>query len=208
MATIRQAYARASAPAIFRTSEQIHTFFSGFELVPPGLTDVTRWAPYAAMHPARVSSVNFLAGIGYKQPPPRSATEHDPSVREWPLQDSLGLRALDLAPSCARKHASQIVQEWGLPGLADATELVVSELTTNAVNASRDLLSPVVQISLFSDRSCVVVHVWDGSNHMPERQHADLDTEGGRGLLIVESLCSEWGAYPSAGGKAVWAMIK
>jgi anti-sigma regulatory factor (Ser/Thr protein kinase) len=86
--------------------------------------------------------------------------------------------------------------------------LVVSELTTNAVNASRDLPSPVVQLWLVSDRSCLIIHVWDGSNHMPERQHADLDKEGGRGLLIVESLCAEWGAYRSAGGKAVWAMIK
>jgi anti-sigma regulatory factor (Ser/Thr protein kinase) len=208
MAAIRQAYAHASAPAVFRTGEQVRRFFSGFEVAPPGLVDVTRWAPHAAMRPARPSTVNFLAGVGYKQSPVRPAPEHGLGVREWPLQSHLGLRALDTAPSCARKHARQIVQEWGLAPLADATELIVSELTTNAVRASRDLLSPVVQLWLVSDHNCVVIHVWDGSKHMPERQHADLDTEGGRGLLIVEALCSEWGTYMSAGGKAVWAMIK
>jgi S-adenosyl methyltransferase len=208
MATIRQAYADAMAPAVFRTNEQVHAFFSGFEIVSPGLADVTRWGPYAATRPAPPSGLNFLAGIGYKQPAVRLESEHGPSVRDWPLHSHLELRALDTAPSCARKHARQIVQEWGLSALADATELVVSELTTNAVKASRDLLSPVLQLWLVSDHSCVVIHVWDGSKHMPERQYADLDTEGGRGLLIVDAFCSEWGTYTSASGKAVWAMIK
>jgi hypothetical protein len=207
MATIRQAYAHASSPAVFRTGEQVHGFFAGFELLPPGLVDVTRWAPYA-MHPARTSTLNFLAGIGYKSPPVRSVPGHGTSGREWPLVSHLRLRALDTAPSCARKHVRQIVQEWGVAALADATELVVSELTTNAVKASRDLFAPVIQLWLFSDRNCIVVNVLDGSNHTPKKQNVGLDAEDGRGLLVVESLCSEWGTYPSAGGKVVWAMIK
>ena len=80
MAAIRQAYAHASAPAVFRTGEQVHRFFSGFELAPPGLVDVTRWGPHAAMRPARPSTVNFLAGVGYKQSPVRPAPEHGPGV--------------------------------------------------------------------------------------------------------------------------------
>jgi hypothetical protein len=37
--------------------------------------------------------------------------------------------------SCARLHARHLVWEWGLNGLADSTELFVSELVTNAVKA-------------------------------------------------------------------------
>ena len=42
---------------------------------------------------------------------------------------------------------------------------------------------------------------------MPVRQDAELDEESGRGLMLVEHLSSEWGAYRKADGKVVWALI-
>jgi anti-sigma regulatory factor (Ser/Thr protein kinase) len=104
-------------------------------------------------------------------------------------------------------HAKQVVREWGLAALADTTELIVSELVTNAIRASAGLLSPVVRLWLVSDLNCVVIHVWDGSNEMPVRQNAGPDSERGRGLLLVESLSRDWGWYRKATGKVAWAMI-
>jgi len=125
----------------------------------------------------------------------------------WPLRDDLELGALPTAAGCARLHARQIVLEWGLPALADTAELLVSELVTNAIRASRGLASPVVRLSLVSDRNCLVIRVWDGADQMPVRRNAEPDSECGRGLLLVESLSADWGSYRKASGKVVWAVI-
>lgn len=43
IAAIEDAYKTASAPAVFRTPEQIHGFFDGLSLVSPGLADMMSW---------------------------------------------------------------------------------------------------------------------------------------------------------------------
>jgi anti-sigma regulatory factor (Ser/Thr protein kinase) len=125
----------------------------------------------------------------------------------WPLHSRLELAALDTAPACARKHARAVVIEWGLAAMADTVELLTSELVTNAVQASQGLPSPVVKLWLVSDGQSVVVHVWDASDQMPVRQDADPDSASGRGLLLIETLSKDWGAYRKANGKVVWALI-
>jgi anti-sigma regulatory factor (Ser/Thr protein kinase) len=125
----------------------------------------------------------------------------------WPLHSHLELGALPTAAGCARLHAKQIILEWGMPALADTAELLVSELITNAIRASRRLASPVVRLALASDRNCLVIRVWDGADQMPVRRDAGPDSESGRGLLLVESLSADWGWYRKANGKVVWAML-
>jgi anti-sigma regulatory factor (Ser/Thr protein kinase) len=134
-------------------------------------------------------------------------TSEPESPPRWPLQSRLELAALDTAPACARKHAKAVLLEWGLPTLADTAELLVSELITNAVRASAALPSPVVGLWLVSDGQSIVAHVRDGSNVMPERRDADPDSASGRGLLLVETLGKDWGAYRKATGKVVWVLI-
>jgi len=56
----------------------------------------------------------------------------------WELHSALSIGALATATPCARLHARNVVCEWGLHDIADAVELVVSELVTNAVKASID----------------------------------------------------------------------
>jgi anti-sigma regulatory factor (Ser/Thr protein kinase) len=125
----------------------------------------------------------------------------------WPLTSHLELGALPTAVSCARLHARQVLIEWGMSAQAHTAELLVSELVTNAVRASSDLLSPVVRVWLSSDRSTIAIRVWDGSADMPVRQDAEPDSECGRGLLLVDSLSEDWGSYPKAEGKVVWVLI-
>jgi hypothetical protein len=60
---------------------------------------------------------------------------------------------------------------------------------------------------LSSDLDCVLIRVWDGDRQMPVRQEAGPDEESGRGLMLVEHLSSEWGAYWKADGKVVWALV-
>jgi hypothetical protein len=56
----------------------------------------------------------------------------------------------------------------------------------------------------------VVIQVWDRCDRLPVRRDAEPDSEGGRGLLLVDSLSTEWGSYPpeGAGGKVVWAVVR
>jgi anti-sigma regulatory factor (Ser/Thr protein kinase) len=100
---------------------------------------------------------------------------------------------------------------WGLPHLADTAELLVSELVTNAVQASQRQEQapgvPVIWLWLASDAASIAIHVWDGSEAMPERQVATTEQDSGRGLMLVEALSKEWGVHREAGGKVVWVVI-
>jgi anti-sigma regulatory factor (Ser/Thr protein kinase) len=140
-------------------------------------------------------------------------------TRRWPLRSQLDLGALPSAVPCARLHARLITWEWGLAPLAEAVELVVSEIVTNAVLASaspagdralaRACGVPVVQLRLATDRQRVLVQVWDGSPSMPRRQQPGPGLESGRGLLLVEALSVGWGTHvpPGSDGKTVWCVI-
>jgi hypothetical protein len=54
----------------------------------------------------------------------------------WPLRSSLELGALSSAVPCACLHVKHVLWEWGLNSLAERAELLVSELITDAVNAT------------------------------------------------------------------------
>ncbi len=138
------------------------------------------------------------------------------SARDWPLQSYLELGALPSAVPSARLHARFVVAEWGLESIADTVELIVSELVTNAVKASRELEHlPPVWLGLSADDRQVLVAVWDGNEEPVQTLVAggdglpDLDAESGRGLLLVESLSTDWGVYwpKDSLGKVVWGVV-
>jgi len=120
----------------------------------------------------------------------------------------------------ARLHARLVVTEWGLSELAEVVELVVSELVTNSVQASEELTGsryhklwrpgrPPVRLWVQSDQRWVLIQVWDGNDRVPVRQDAGPEAEGGRGLLLVETLSEACGVYKPhcSSGKIVWAMV-
>jgi anti-sigma regulatory factor (Ser/Thr protein kinase) len=129
---------------------------------------------------------------------------------EWPLSSFLELGALAGAVPCARLHARQVVWEWGLTGLSQDIELLVSELITNAVQASQSTRQAAsVRLWLLSERTRVLILVWDASGRPPVRMDADQEAEGGRGLMLVEAISDQWNWYSvqdREGGKVVWAL--
>jgi anti-sigma regulatory factor (Ser/Thr protein kinase) len=126
-------------------------------------------------------------------------------------QTWLPLAALPTAPGAARGHVRSVAREWGLADLADTAELLASELITNAVQASAKLRTvdpPVVLLWITSDGISMVIHVWDASPEMPVRVDPGELEDGGRGLLLVETLSKDHGVYRKAdGGKTVWCLI-
>jgi hypothetical protein len=113
----------------------------------------------------------------------------------------------------ARAHARAVLAEWGLAELAETTELLVSELTSNALQASRVLPQPLpspVRLWLWANRLGVSVTVWDANPEPPVLREVSENDVRGRGLLIVSVLSGQqWGWYkhPELGGKCVWCEI-
>lgn len=109
------------------------------------------------------------------------------------------------AAQAARAHLRATLDVWGLPGLRDVGELVVSELVTNAVLHSG---APTL-LTLRHDRATarLSVGVADGSSRHPAPRAADEDALGGRGMHIVEAVSERWWVAPRGGGKTVWAEL-
>jgi hypothetical protein len=131
-----------------------------------------------------------------------------------PFRDSLELGAYDIAPGTARGHARNLLAEWGLEHLRDVAELIISELVTNSFRAVEavqwPLGRPPVRLWLRGDPQRVCVLAWDAVATLPEPRAAGAQDESGRGLLIVDALCSAWGCYQASdplGGKVTWALL-
>jgi anti-sigma regulatory factor (Ser/Thr protein kinase) len=138
------------------------------------------------------------------------------STMNWPLASYLELGALPSAVPSARLHARLVMAEWGFASLADAAELIVSELVTNAIKASQALgHPPPVWLGLAGNERHVFIGVWDGNVESGQTSVAgddelpDLEAEGGRGLLLVDSLSADWGVYwpEDSHGKVVWSVV-
>jgi anti-sigma regulatory factor (Ser/Thr protein kinase) len=130
---------------------------------------------------------------------------------EWPLLDFIELGALPGAVPCARLHTRLLLLEWGFNGLSDSAELLVSELVTNAIKASRAMGNvTTVRLWLLSDKARVVILVWDASPQQPMPIDTAGDSESGRGLLLVESISDRWDWYftHEHGGKVIWAELR
>ena len=157
------------------------------------------------------------AGAAVRIPPFAARQEGSPAA-QWPLHTFLELGALAGAVPCARLHARHVLWEWGLAGLADSTELLVSEMITNGVQASRAMTQAAVRLWLVSDRARVVILAWDASPQPPVPAAPRADSENGRGLLLVDAISERWGWYlpdqqpgtdiPAQRGKVVWAIVQ
>jgi serine phosphatase RsbU (regulator of sigma subunit)/anti-sigma regulatory factor (Ser/Thr protein kinase) len=101
--------------------------------------------------------------------------------------------------SRSRAAVTEQLAAWGLDELAFTTELVASELVTNAI---RHATGPV-QLRLLRDRA-LICEVFDGSGTSPRLRRARTEDEGGRGLFLVAQLTERWGTRYTPDGKIIW----
>lgn len=99
----------------------------------------------------------------------------------------------------ARQLAADQLALWGLEEPAFVTELVVSELVTNAIKYGR----PPIRLRLIRDAS-LICEVSDGSDTAPHLRRARTFDEGGRGLMLVAQLTQGWGTRHTTKGKTIW----
>ncbi|MFE4715213.1 SpoIIE family protein phosphatase, partial [Streptomyces sp. NPDC056728] len=99
----------------------------------------------------------------------------------------------------AREFTRAQLTQWGLEPLVDTTELLVSELVTNALRYGEG----EIRLRLLLDRT-LVCEVWDAGLVQPRRRRARDTDEGGRGLQLVGLLSASWGSRRTPRGKTVW----
>jgi anti-sigma regulatory factor (Ser/Thr protein kinase) len=107
----------------------------------------------------------------------------------------------------ARRCARRMLAAWKLGPVADDAELVLSELMTNAVQATPGT-PPAAHVVLYlaADPGRLTLLVWDACPEPPRHRPHDDDSADGRGLEIVQALTDRWGTWaPVKGGKVVWA---
>lgn len=134
----------------------------------------------------------------------------------------LYLSAEPNAVSLTRALVRLILRQWGLVEVTEDAVLVASELATNAIQASggegynifvNTIKLPsviMVKVELYDD--FMLIEVWDRSLGAPKPASPEDIDEGGRGLIIVETLSAGWGwntVHPCSGhlGKVVWAEL-
>jgi hypothetical protein len=131
----------------------------------------------------------------------------------WPLRSSLELGALPTAVPCACVHTQLLLWEWGLNSLAESAELLVSELVTNAVNATAGRDGQVVSLHLFGNATQVLIEVHDADPRPPgpsdPREPGEGNSGARDGILLVAALSTRWDWYPTEAppGKVVWCEL-
>ncbi|WP_329127348.1 SpoIIE family protein phosphatase [Streptomyces caniferus] len=91
------------------------------------------------------------------------------------------------------------LESWGLEVLAFTTELILSELITNAIRYG----AQPIRVRLLYDRA-LICEVSDGTSASPHLRRAATTDEGGRGLFLVAQFAQRWGTRYTANGKVIW----
>ncbi|MFI1168594.1 ATP-binding protein [Streptomyces sp. NPDC020801] len=145
-----------------------------------------------------------------REPRRYGATAHEAPEPRPPDPGALAvcvLPAEEPAVSQARAFTRTQLKAWCIgEEVADAARIVVSEFVTNTVRHSS---STDVSLRLTRSRPDVWIEVfdngvWQAPATLPT--YGDL-TEGGRGLLLVESLSRQCGVHRSAYGTCAWATL-
>ncbi|MGW4892360.1 SpoIIE family protein phosphatase [Kitasatospora sp. NPDC004240] len=98
-----------------------------------------------------------------------------------------------------RRAVAERLERWGLEETAFATELILSELVTNAIRYG----GGPIRVRLLRDRA-LICEVSDGSSTSPHLKYAATTDEGGRGLFLVAQFAERWGTRYTASGKVIW----
>ncbi|WP_418960211.1 SpoIIE family protein phosphatase [Streptomyces tritici] len=115
-------------------------------------------------------------------------------VAEWEVPSD------PAAVAPVRAQCGAQLRAWGLEDIGFATELILSELITNAVRYGK----PPIGVRLLRGRT-LVCEVSDGSNTSPHLRRAASTDEGGRGLFLVAQFAQRWGTRYTPRGKIIWA---
>jgi hypothetical protein len=117
------------------------------------------------------------------------------------------LTATPQAPAQGRALLHRACRGWQLGAVAQAAEVIMSELCANVVMHARTSMRIIVNRTV----THLYLVVRDGDPDLPLRRPlppggSPVDT--GNGLHLVAAFATAWGAMPTTDGKAVWASLR
>ncbi|MCL6299999.1 SpoIIE family protein phosphatase/ATP-binding protein [Streptomyces kronopolitis] len=115
------------------------------------------------------------------------------SVADWEVPSD------PAAVAPVRSACLERLESWGLTAIRFTTELILSELLTNAIRYG----AQPIRVRLLLDRS-LICEVSDGTSASPHLRRAAATDEGGRGLFLVAQFAQRWGTRYTPGGKVIW----
>ena len=131
------------------------------------------------------------------------------------------LVTLPTSPFWARRYTRMFLDSCRGIGesTAEAAELLVSELVTNAVRFTGDPArtlryseranASLISLSLRHFREGLLIEVYDTDDTPPVLSRHDDYAESGRGLVLVNALSKEWSYFfPPGGGKVVYCVLE
>jgi hypothetical protein len=108
------------------------------------------------------------------------------------------------APRAARRMVGDALERWDYgDAVREDAQLVLSELTTNAVHADSPFTVAARRLG-----AGVRISVKDSSVAEPTIRDVGLDAACGRGMRIVAALADDWGFELTPDGKSVWANLR
>ncbi len=131
----------------------------------------------------------------------RGKLRPDATAPDRPGRAHLLVPAVPGAIRASRRLVRDICVLVGLGDVADVAELLAGEVTSNAVlHTQTPWLRLVAEVKEGTLRVCVS----DNDTHLPRVQAPSDGRTRGRGLMLVDSLSTDWGAVQRKTGKVVW----
>jgi hypothetical protein len=126
--------------------------------------------------------------------------------RGTPDSRTLTLAAVETAPARSRTVVEEELTAWGMEHLMFPAQLVASELVSNAVLHGAPPVGLMVR--RMETGLLIGVHDCSGTPPVPSTEDpSDVDSQGGRGLVIVPAVARQWGTLLGTDEKIVWADI-
>jgi len=144
-------------------------------------------------HPVNGNRVALLSRQGHLVTKPEMPETGDVPERQWHTA------SFEPDPRSVREARQFVGSHVTRPDLRETGELLVSELTTNALRHGFGRFEVRVRAE-----PRVRVDVRDGSTVMPAPMDLNANHDSGRGLQIVSRLATAWGAEEVGQGKVVW----
>ena len=96
---------------------------------------------------------------------------------------------------------------WGLHDVADGAQLCVSELVSNVITHVGAGTPATLAVSMNGTRLRIEVHDPD-PRALPTLVEATSDSEGGRGMALVDGVADRWGVLLHPDRKVTWCELE
>ncbi|MFI1537585.1 ATP-binding protein [Streptomyces anandii] len=114
--------------------------------------------------------------------------------------------ALEEEVAALRRRVREHLGKWGLQDLVDDAQLCVSEFVANVITHVG--VGTPTTLAVLMNGAFLRIEVHDPDTRaLPTLVAADMDSEGGRGMTLVEAITDRWGVQLLADRKITWCEL-